>query len=555
MDKNMSTYYDGKYNKYIGARYVPIFDGIWDNTKKYEPLTIVTYNGNSYTSKTFVPEGIDISNETYWVITGNYNAQIESYRKEVENLANYAKIHGISVKDYGAKGDGTTDDSEAFQMWLNYIIKNGEIGFIPAGTYRIASGGIQYSQTNSKWKIYGESKETTILSFITSEKLQTYPNCIDIRNTTYAEICGFTIECHGDTQQTSGYGLNIVKSNCIYVHDIDITNSTRCAIQIYTPDYLAGDRCDNIIMRNIRCFGKDNTYLSGGVKIYPMGLIAADVTNSIFESIDVYDMNWYGLELKNYCKNTHFYNCNTYRCVTACHLGGELKEKDTYGVSECSYNNINCYDTSGCIVSSSGFNVAFNNINCFYSDNYNLREQTSRQYVISIANSIITVSGNVFNANNLVPSIIRLQEGVINTNIFLNNVTVADSFVGRLILTNVQTSSGCIYIQNTNIQTVIRTDYNDGMSIITPYAQFIQKNVKEMYGYCSPLNTNKTISGNALRLGYDSQNNIIEEYFGTGTNNLRIDYNNTNSPIIQFRFTDSNGTVIWKLDKTGLHKA
>lgn len=71
--------------QYIGARYVPLFaEPIeWDKTKQYEPLTIVTNNGNSYTSRQFVPTGVEITNEDFWALTGNYNAQIEQYRKEV----------------------------------------------------------------------------------------------------------------------------------------------------------------------------------------------------------------------------------------------------------------------------------------------------------------------------------------------------------------------------------------------------------------------------------------------------------------------------------------
>lgn len=71
--------------QYIGARYVPLFaEPIeWDKTKQYEPLTIVTHEGNSYTSRQFVPTGIEITNEAFWALTGNYNAQIEKYRKEV----------------------------------------------------------------------------------------------------------------------------------------------------------------------------------------------------------------------------------------------------------------------------------------------------------------------------------------------------------------------------------------------------------------------------------------------------------------------------------------
>lgn len=70
---------------YTGMRYVPVFaDPIeWSSANTYEPLEIVMHEGNSYTSKTFVPAGIDISNQTYWVKTADYNAQIEVYRKEV----------------------------------------------------------------------------------------------------------------------------------------------------------------------------------------------------------------------------------------------------------------------------------------------------------------------------------------------------------------------------------------------------------------------------------------------------------------------------------------
>lgn len=71
--------------QYIGARYVPLFAVPldWSSDNTYEALTIVYYAGNSYTSRQAVPKGIDITNETYWALTGNYNAQIEAYRKEV----------------------------------------------------------------------------------------------------------------------------------------------------------------------------------------------------------------------------------------------------------------------------------------------------------------------------------------------------------------------------------------------------------------------------------------------------------------------------------------
>lgn len=76
----------GKYNTYIGARYVPLMGGEWNQDKAYEPLVIVTYQGNSYTSNTFVPAGTDINDKTYWTLTGNYNGQVEQYRSEVQGV-------------------------------------------------------------------------------------------------------------------------------------------------------------------------------------------------------------------------------------------------------------------------------------------------------------------------------------------------------------------------------------------------------------------------------------------------------------------------------------
>lgn len=89
-------------NTYIGARYVPKFSDTpgseWDNSIQYEPLTIVLYQGNSYTSKTFVPVGVDINNATYWAETGNYNAQVEGYRQDVIKYQQY--VESISSGSY-----------------------------------------------------------------------------------------------------------------------------------------------------------------------------------------------------------------------------------------------------------------------------------------------------------------------------------------------------------------------------------------------------------------------------------------------------------------------
>lgn len=102
------------YNTYVGARYVPIYDGAWSSSKKYEPLVVVQYQGNSYTSKTYVPAGVNPTNENYWAQSGNYNAQVEEYRKEVYRLTTL-------VNEFDARITGNTDAINLINSWQKYM--------------------------------------------------------------------------------------------------------------------------------------------------------------------------------------------------------------------------------------------------------------------------------------------------------------------------------------------------------------------------------------------------------------------------------------------------
>lgn len=74
--------------KYIGARYVPKFASPieWSSDYNYEPLMIVLHDGDTYTSAQFVPAGISITNDDYWVKTADYNAQIAQFADDLATL-------------------------------------------------------------------------------------------------------------------------------------------------------------------------------------------------------------------------------------------------------------------------------------------------------------------------------------------------------------------------------------------------------------------------------------------------------------------------------------
>lgn len=133
--------------QYVGARYVPKVMGEWNKALRYEALSIVTYAGNSFTSKVPVPANIDISNNTYWVNTGNYNAQVEAYRQDtarVENLLNNEIIN---------RKNDTKDNilwiGDSYSVNHNHKLPNGVRDMLNAKNwYEYSKGGAGFA---GKW--------------------------------------------------------------------------------------------------------------------------------------------------------------------------------------------------------------------------------------------------------------------------------------------------------------------------------------------------------------------------------------------------------------------
>ena len=130
--------------QYIGARYVPKFYDNPNNTSEwlpnviYEPLTIVTYGLNSYTSKKTVPASVGdpANNPNYWVATGNFNSQLNEYITLTNNILNDRKI--ATPEYYGAVGNGINDDTDAIQNCINnnnIVVMNGT--YLVSGTLNL----------------------------------------------------------------------------------------------------------------------------------------------------------------------------------------------------------------------------------------------------------------------------------------------------------------------------------------------------------------------------------------------------------------------------------
>jgi hypothetical protein len=129
---------DGLINRqYVGARYVPKIIGEWNKALQYEALSVVTYMGNSFTSKVPVPANVDITNGNYWVNTANYNAQVAEYKeivvKEIEDRKNANKDNILWIGDsysenYNHKLPNGVRDMLNAKNWYEY--SKGGAGFV-----------------------------------------------------------------------------------------------------------------------------------------------------------------------------------------------------------------------------------------------------------------------------------------------------------------------------------------------------------------------------------------------------------------------------------------
>lgn len=119
--------------QYVGARYVPVFaDPLeWDDKRSFERLTIVSYLGSSYTSKKDVPSGVLPTNTEYWALTGNYNAQVEQYRQQTEELLNNIVFGNSYIITVGKSGCNYTTINDAVTAMRNKITEGLHVGTKP----------------------------------------------------------------------------------------------------------------------------------------------------------------------------------------------------------------------------------------------------------------------------------------------------------------------------------------------------------------------------------------------------------------------------------------
>lgn len=142
------------------------FAGAWDITKQYPAWNIVNNGDQGYISIRPVPAGVNITDQNYWRGVVDYTATIADLQNRVVAIeTKLANVRIINVRDYGAKGDGLTDDTASIQAAIDAAVsKKSGVVWIPRGNYLISNTLMVATDNNQNVSLIGSGWGSTILT-------------------------------------------------------------------------------------------------------------------------------------------------------------------------------------------------------------------------------------------------------------------------------------------------------------------------------------------------------------------------------------------------------
>lgn len=274
----------------------------------------------------------------------------------------------VSAMDFGAKGDGATDDTNAIKAFISFLLLTGRAGHLPSGTYKITSQiTIDLSTSSPKGlKLFGDGQQTSILdaSTVSASPAILITAKPDAQGAGfYSSFCDFAIRGNiaGTLLQLgpsdNSAALNAVEFRNLWVGNNNTSSST-VGIQV---NYVLGSKFDNVVAANnhggdswqicaaafCTWIGGAATWGSNGMRLTYnqslFGTIAGNLfigidfeenvgANIAIDSANAHDNTWIG--------GTHVYTPgSTYACNATQGQNNQIKHPSINAGSSASFAN------------------------------------------------------------------------------------------------------------------------------------------------------------------------------------------------------------------------
>jgi len=281
----------------------------------------------------------------------------------------------ISVRQFGAKGDGVTDDTVALQNAFNYIKVNGGNLNIPGGTY--LTGSLSLSGSIAGFTISGDGMTATTLKH--KDGSGSLISCS-------SALTGFTLENFGvDCQYdvfispTANHGISIGNVSDTIVQNVIVKNYKNTGILFYVSDAEAHTNC---YVLNCRVVG-------GNIQANN-GILFDSYINSRIDNCSALDINGspgYAFQLKNYTYRSSITNCSANTAKAALAFGQQV---DPIAVQAATCSNIAAFNCQTGIIIGKALHCVLSNCSIDMDNQGENAVQIEYSNEVSLDNILVT---------------------------------------------------------------------------------------------------------------------------------------------------------------------
>lgn len=264
-------------------------------------------NSNTVTLTQGADAGDQIVLDVGTTVAGNFQAANVAFKQDATGAVSTnvaAKLSEIiSVKDFGAVGDGVTDDTAAIQAAINSLSSGGVVE-IPAGTYK-TTAAIELKE--SVWLRGSGARSSYLVGSGTHAVLQCSGTISSVISS--GKVTGLTIRASSKSN-TSAIGIKLSWANRFNVSDVEV-------FQSYIGFYFSNCWQVNVANLQIHGDGSDQSYIG----FYGAEIDPSNQNNAINAlNCTVQGVEKYGYRLINF-NGSKFTNCEAMNGEIGFYLG------------------------------------------------------------------------------------------------------------------------------------------------------------------------------------------------------------------------------------------
>lgn len=278
-------------------------------------------------------ETINLKDETARTGVNTNNSAIAALAEKVTANSEAIKAKIATPEDFGAVGDGVTDDSTALQSFMTYCVENKAIGLMKNN---YATSKQLEIDNASGLVIIGINAQVTAKNPDGTWNVFRFNNCDTIT------ISGVNVNLAQQYGESGGHAYYMVDCNNMTIENCTITGVYYGCIMAYpveTTSYLK-----NINIKNVKMVGAGKN----SDNIHPTGIIIANGSDCSIENCYAENLYYYTFEFKNYSFQCRIDKCTAYQCFRGFYLGGDAdggSPASGFYTQRCSITNcvaVNC---------------------------------------------------------------------------------------------------------------------------------------------------------------------------------------------------------------------